>query len=88
MLSDPVFDALLKVGIAGAIAGMAGSFAGSVRANVVASLLLGAIGGLSSAAVLRVLNVDPIISAGRGFSYLWAAVGGAFLGYVVSRSSR
>ena len=88
MLRDPLLDALLKTLITGAIAGVVGAFAGSVRANLFAGALLGGIGGLSAAAVLRVLNVDPIVSAGRGFSYLWAGVGGVFLSYVVSRSSR
>ncbi len=88
MLESVIVETLLKVGAAGALAGVVGSFLGSVRANLFGAALVGVIGGLSAAAVLRVLSVDPIISAGEGFSYLWAALGGAFLGFVISRSSR
>lgn len=88
MFDTPLFDALVRVGALGVLAGLIGSFIGSVRANLFGAALMGVIGAISAASVLRVIGVDPIVSAGQGFSYLWGGLGGLFLGYVVTRSSR
>jgi hypothetical protein len=52
---------------------------------------MGALGGLSLASNVNISNLDPfnslILDAGGGYSYAWGAFGGAFFGYVVTKSS-
>lgn len=88
MFESAIVDALMKVAAVGGLAGLVGSYVGSVRANLFGAALVGVIGGISAAGLLKILGVDPIASAGEGFSYLWSALGGLMLGYVISRSSR
>lgn len=80
--------AILYVGITGAVAGLFGGLAASSRASILGSILMGAIGGISIAAVMRIANVAPLVDAGQGFSYVYAAVGGLVLGMSVSASNR
>lgn len=84
--------AVVKVAIAGGIAGVVGAFIGSRRASLFGSFLMGALGGLATSAIVNVAGFDllsgnPLFEAGAGFSYAWAAIGGVFLGYVVTKSS-
>lgn len=86
---DPaVTNAILLVALVGAVAGLLGGLLASSRASIVGSTLMGAIGGISFAAIFRIVNVDPIFDAGEGFSYLYAAGGGLLLGLVVSASNK
>ena len=81
-------NAILLVAVVGAVAGMIGGVLGSSRAGIIGSALMGAIGGISFAAIFRITNVRPILDAGQGFSYLYAAAGGLLLGLVVAASSK
>lgn len=85
-------EAILRIAIAGGIAGLVGGLIGSMRASLISSLLMGVLGGVSMASIVNVAGIDPWrnnlwIDAGGGFSYAWAAIGGVFLGYVVTRST-
>jgi hypothetical protein len=91
-MTPELTQAVLRVAIAGGIAGLIGGLIGRVRASIVGSILMGAIGGVSLSAIVRIAGLDPwkqslTLNAGGGFSYAWAAIGGAFLGYVVTKSS-
>lgn len=85
-------EAVLRIAVAGGIAGIVGGLIGSMRASILSSLLMGVLGGVSVASIINVAGIDPWrnnlwIDAGAGFSYAWAAIGGVFLGYVVTRST-
>jgi hypothetical protein len=81
-------NAILLVAVAGAVAGLAGGLLASSRASIVGSLLMGAIGGITFATIFQILGVDPIVNAGVGFSYLYAAGGGLLLSTVVAYSNK
>ena len=49
---------------------------------------MGAIGGITFATIFQILGVDPIVDAGVGFSYLYAAGGGLLLSLVVTASNK
>jgi hypothetical protein len=79
-------EALFIVAIIGGIFGVIGGFFGSKR-RLIGSILLGMIGGIALASIVRIAGYDPVIPIQEDFSALWAAVGGLVLGYVVSRST-
>jgi len=81
-------NAILLVAVAGAVAGLVGGLLASSRANIVGSILLGAIGGITFATIPAILSIDPIVDAGRGFSYLYAAIGGLILSLAVTASNK
>ncbi len=90
-LPSEILFAALRVALAGGVAGIVGGLIGSMRASLLGSLLMGALGGLSLASIVNISGLDPlnsvILDAGEGFSYAWGAIGGAFFGYVVTKSS-
>ena len=91
-LPPDVLLAALRVAIAGGIAGLAGGLIGSRRAGLFSSFLMGALGGIALASIVNISGLDPfgssfLLNAGEGFSYAWGTIGGAFLGYVVTKSS-
>ena len=81
-------NAVLLVAVAGAVAGLLGGLLASSRASIVGSILMGAIGGITFATIFRIVNVDPLMDAGQGFSYVYAAAGGLLLGLVVTASNK
>ena len=81
-------NAILLVAVAGAVAGLVGGLLASSRANLVGSILLGAIGGITFATIPAILSIDPIVDAGQGFSYLYAAIGGLILSLAVTASNK
>lgn len=86
-LEASTLTALAIAGAVGAIAGVVGGFIASAD-NLFGTLLMGAIGGVALSAVLRVAGVPTIYGVGtEDFSLVWAALGGAILGYVVGRSN-
>jgi hypothetical protein len=91
MITPDLTEAIIKIAVVGALAGFLGGIVGSLRSSILGSLLMGAIGGVSLAAIIRISNLDPftwpLLDAGGGFSYAWSAIGGLLLGYVVTRSS-
>ena len=81
-------NAIMLVAVAGAVAGLVGGLLASSRANIVGSILLGAIGGITFATIPAILSIDPIVDAGQGFSYLYAAIGGLILSLAVTASNK
>ncbi|HJR92361.1 MAG TPA: hypothetical protein VJ938_07970 [Acidimicrobiia bacterium] len=87
MLNDPAVAALLLIGLVGLVVGLVGGFlAGAQR--LLGAMLMGAIGAVTVAAVANAGGAPPIASPGRGFSYVYGALGGLLLSYVVGRSDR
>ena len=81
-------NAILLVAVAGAVAGLVGGLLATSRASIVGSMLMGAIGGITFATIFQILGIDPIVNAGVGFSYLYAAGGGLLLSLVVAASNK
>ena len=90
-MTPEITQAIIRVTVAGAVAGLLGGLLGNVRTSLLGSILMGGIGGVSLAAIIRIANLDPFLTstldAGAGFSYLWGAVGGLLLGFVTTKSS-
>jgi hypothetical protein len=83
---------MVRLAVAGALGGLMGGLLGSIRSSLLGSVLIGAIGGITCAAIIRIGNVDPfadlfILNAGMGFSYAWGLAGGFFLGYITTKSA-
>jgi hypothetical protein len=87
-IEDAIVQAVLKVAAAGAVGGLVGGLLASVRASLIGSILMGAIGGIVAAAILRIVNVTPLVDAGQGFSYVYGLAGGVVLAYSVSASNK
>ncbi|HVR32411.1 MAG TPA: hypothetical protein VMS74_06845 [Acidimicrobiia bacterium] len=85
---DVTNQAILLIALSGGIGGLLGGLFGSRRSNLFGAILVGAIGGISLGSILRIVNVDPIIDAGGGYSWLWSFIGGLILGLAVSASNR
>jgi hypothetical protein len=91
-LGSELTQVILEITLVGGVAGLFGGLIGSMRASLFGSFLMGAMGGLSASAIVNATGMDPLrgnplFQAGSGFSYAWAAIGGVFLGYVVTKSS-
>lgn len=87
-LDSEILAAVARVAVVGGIGGLLGGLVASRRASVTGSLLMGVIGGIVGSAILRLVNADPLIDAGHGFSYVYGLAGGVLLGLVVSASNR
>lgn len=85
---DLIAQAIIRVAIAGALGGLVGGLFASRRASLVGSVLMGIIGGIAAATILRILNVDPLFNAGQGFSYVYGFGGGLVLGLSVAASNK
>lgn len=85
-LEASTWQALAVIGGVGAIGGLIGGFIASAD-NIFGALLMGIIGGISLAAIMRIAGAPGIYVVGDGFSVVWGAVGGLLLGYVVGRSN-
>jgi uncharacterized membrane protein YeaQ/YmgE (transglycosylase-associated protein family) len=85
---DPVVQVVLQIGAVGAAAGLLGGLFASSRTSLVGSIIMGILGSIAGAAVMRIAGVRPIYEAGEGFSYLYGAISGLLLGYVVSASNK
>lgn len=85
---DVTNQAIMLIALSGGIGGLLGGLFASRRSNLIGSILVGAIGGISLGAIMRILDVEPVISAGGGYSWLWSFIGGLVLGLAVSASNR
>lgn len=85
-LSASTWEALAIIGGVGAIAGLIGGFLAS-SSSLLGSALIGIIGGIAGAAIMRIAGAPSIAYVGDGFSVVWGAAGGLLMGYVVGRSS-
>lgn len=81
-------QAVLFIALSGAIGGLLGGLFASRRAGVISSILVGAVGGISLGAIMKITSVTPIIDAGQGYSWVWSFIGGVILGVAVAGSSR
>lgn len=87
MIDADTLNALAVVAIVGAVAGFIGGFVANAD-NLIGTLLMGAIGGISLSAIFRIADWEPFISVGvDNFSLVWGAVGGVVLGFAVGRSN-
>ena len=86
MFESATLEALAIVGGVGGIAGLIGGFFAGAD-NLFGTILMGIIGGISAAAILRIAGAPPIYGVGDDFSVVWGAVGGLLLGFVVGRSN-
>jgi hypothetical protein len=91
-LASDMTQIILRITLVGGLAGLVGGLVGSMRASLFGSFLMGAMGGVAVASIVNISGLDPfspnpLMDAGGGFSYAWAAIGGVFLGYVVTKSS-
>lgn len=88
-MDDALVQVMIRLAALGAVTGLVGGLLASSRANLVGSIVMGVLGSLSIAAVMRIApGVKPLFEAGEGFSYLYAGIGGLLLGYVVSASNK
>lgn len=85
-LEASVVEALVIVAAVGAVGGLVAGFLASAD-SIFATMLMGVIGGISLAAIVRIAGGPSIYSVGDDFSLVWALVGGALLGFVVGRSN-
>jgi hypothetical protein len=85
---DELTRVILLIGAVGAVGGLVGGLVATSRASLMGSVVMGVLGGLATAAVLRIAGVPPIFEAGEGFSYLYGLGGGLLLGFVVSASNK
>lgn len=85
-LDASIVEALAIIGGVGAVAGLIGGFLASAD-NLFGTILMGIIGGVALAAILRIGGAPPIYAVGDDFSVVWGALGGLVLGFVVGRSN-
>ncbi len=78
-------QALAICGGVGAVAGLVGGFFSGTR-YLFGTMLMGVIGGIAGAAILRIANAPAIYGVGDDFSLVWAAAGALILSYVTGRS--
>ncbi len=87
-ISSEIVDAFIRIAVAGGIGGLFGGFIGGRGKNLIGSILLGIIGGISASAILRIAGVRAIMNAGEGFGLVYGFVGGFILAFVVGASNR
>ena len=85
-LEASTWQALAIIGAVGGVAGLIGGLIASAD-NLFGTVLVGIIGGVSFATVMRMGGAPGIYTVGNDFSVVWGAVGGLILGYVVGRSN-
>lgn len=85
-LDAAIIEALAIVAGVGAVAGIIAGFVASAD-SLIGTALMGIIGGITLSVVIRIAGGPSIYSVGDDFSLVWAAVGGALLGFVVGRSN-
>ena len=85
-LDSSTLEALAIVGAVGAVAGLVGGFIASAD-NLFGTILMGIIGAVAVSAMSRIAGAPVIYGVGDDFSFVWGAVGGLVLGYVVGRSN-
>lgn len=87
-LDPDITAAIVRVAIAGGIGGVLGGLFATSRFSIIGSILMGMIGGIVAASILRIVSVDPLVDAGQGFSYVYGLGGGLILGLSVAASNR
>ena len=85
-LEASTIESMLIVGGVGALGGLLGGFLAGAN-NLFGTILMGVIGGIAAAAILRIAGAPSIYSIGDDFSLVWAAAGGFLLGFVVGKSN-
>ena len=85
-LDASTWQALAIVGAVGGLGGLLGGLLGGAH-NLLGTILMGIIGGITAATIMRIVGAPPIYEIGDGFSLVLSAIGGALLGFVVGRSS-
>lgn len=86
MFDDPNVSALMVMGAAGAVVGLVGGVLAGAR-RLFGTVLMGIIGAIAVAAIARAGGAPTIYGIGS-FSFVWGALGGFLLAYVVGRTDR
>lgn len=84
-LEASIWQALLICGGAGALLGLIGGYFGNAD-SLFGAMLMGVIGGIAGAAIMRIAGAPGFYTVGDGFSVVWGAAYGLVLGYVVGRA--
>ncbi len=71
---------------ASALGGLIGGALTSASKNVIVSILIGAIVGLSTGTVLRLLDVRSLLDV-EGYPLVWSGLAGLVAAYLVSTST-
>ncbi len=79
-------QAIAWVGGVGALAGLIGGFLASAD-NLLGTMLMGVIGSITVAAIVRVAGGPAVYGVGDEFSLIWGGLGGLVFGFVVGRSN-
>ena len=87
ILETSTIETLAIVGGVGAVAGLLGGVLAGAP-NLFATILVGAIGGITLSMIFRFAGAPPIASVGDDFSLVWAGVGGLVLAFAVGRSNK
>ena len=74
------------IGAVGGVTGFIGGFLAGAD-NLFGTILMGIIGGISGAAIMRIAGAPSVYAIGDDFSIVWGALGGLLLGFVVGRSN-
>lgn len=85
-LAASTWQALAIAGAVGGLFGLIGGFVASAD-SLFGTFLMGIIGGIAGATIMRIAGAPGVYTVGDGFSVVWAGVYGLVLGYVVGRSS-
>lgn len=85
-MNAALFADFAIIATVGGLAGLLGGLLGNAD-NLIGTILMGAIGGISLSAIVRIANGPSFYSIGDDFSLVWAAIGGFVLGFAVSRSN-
>ncbi len=85
-LDASTWQALAIVGAVGGLGGLLGGLIAGAH-NLLGTILMGIIGGITAATIMRIVGAPPVYEVGEGFSLVWSAVGGILLGFVVGRSN-
>lgn len=85
-LAASTWQALAIAGGVGGLFGLIGGFVASAD-SLFGTFLMGIIGGIAGATIMRIAGAPGVYTVGDGFSVVWAGVYGLVLGYVVGRSS-
>jgi hypothetical protein len=85
-LDASTWQALAIVGAVGGVGGLLGGLISGAH-NLLGTILMGIIGGITAATIARIVGAPLIYEVGEGFSLVWSAIGGILLGFVVGRSN-
>jgi hypothetical protein len=85
-LDATIWQAMAVVGGIGGLGGLIGGFISSAD-SLFGTLLMGVIGGVAGATIMRIAGAPGIYTVGDGFSLVWGGLFGLVLGFVVGKAN-